>query len=45
VELLCLVGYYLATAIVAKSTDITVDAPALLAVVEASERIARRKPT
>lgn len=43
VELLCLVGF--ATAIVAKSTDITVDAPAQLAVVEASERIARGTPT
>jgi AhpD family alkylhydroperoxidase len=45
VELLCLVGYYLATAIVARSADIAVDAPARLAVVEASERIARQKPT
>ena len=45
VELLCLVGYYLATAILARSAGITVDAPAQLAVVEASERIAREKPT
>jgi len=45
VELLCLVGYYLATAIVARSTDIPIDSPAQLAVVEASERIARGQPT
>jgi AhpD family alkylhydroperoxidase len=38
VELLCLVGYYLATAIVARSADIDIDQPARLAVVDASER-------
>lgn len=42
VELLCLVGYYMATAIVARSTDIDIDQPAGLAVVEASERFAGR---
>jgi AhpD family alkylhydroperoxidase len=36
VELLCLAGYYLATAIVARSTGIAIDPPAGLAVVEAS---------
>lgn len=43
VELLCLVGYYLATAIVVRSTDIAVDSPVRLAVVEASERESRGK--
>jgi AhpD family alkylhydroperoxidase len=38
VELLCLAGYYTATAIVARSADIAIDQPARLAVVEASER-------
>jgi 4-carboxymuconolactone decarboxylase len=42
VELLCLVGYYVATAIVARSTGIDIDQPARLAVVEASERFAGR---
>ena len=42
VELLCLAGYYLATAIVARSADIRIDQPAHLAVVDASERLAGR---
>lgn len=42
VELLCLVGYYVATAIVARSADIDIDPPARLAVVDASERLAGR---
>ena len=42
VELLCLVGYYVATAIVARSADIRIDAPAGLAVVEASEQLVDR---
>jgi 4-carboxymuconolactone decarboxylase len=42
VELLCLVGFYVATAIVARSTDIDIDQPARLAVVDASERFADR---
>jgi 4-carboxymuconolactone decarboxylase len=42
VELLCLVGYYLATAILARSTDIGIDKPAQLAVVDASQRLAGR---
>ena len=45
VELLCLVGYYLATAIIVRSTDIAVDSPVRLALVEASERDAHGKPT
>ncbi len=42
VELLCLVGYYMATAIVARSADIDIDQPAHLAVVDASERFVAR---
>lgn len=42
VELLCLVGFYVATAVVARSADISIDQPARLAVVEASERFAVR---
>src|SRR5271166_3617666 len=42
VELLCLVGYYVATAIVARSAGIDIDQPARLAVVDASERFAGR---
>ncbi len=42
VELLCLVGYYLATAIVARSASIGIDQSAGLAVVDASERLAGR---
>ena len=38
VELLCLVGFYVATAIVARSAGIEVDRPVDLAVVEASTR-------
>jgi 4-carboxymuconolactone decarboxylase len=38
VELLCLAGFYVATAIVARSAAIDIDQPARLAVVEASER-------
>ncbi len=39
VELLCLAGYYLATAIVARSADIGIDQPAQLAVVGAAQRM------
>jgi 4-carboxymuconolactone decarboxylase len=42
VELLCLVGFYLATAIVARSADIAIDRPAGLAVVDASKRLGAR---
>ena len=42
VELLCLAGYYVATAIVARSTGIDIDQSARLAVVDASERFAGR---
>jgi AhpD family alkylhydroperoxidase len=42
VELLCLAGHYLATAIMARSTDIGIDQPARLAVVDASERLVGR---
>jgi 4-carboxymuconolactone decarboxylase len=38
VELLCLAGFYLATAIVARSAAIDIDEPARLAVIEASEQ-------
>jgi len=42
VELLCLVGYYVATAIVARSADLDIDQPAHLAVVDASARFTDR---
>ena len=42
VELLCLAGYYLATAIVARSAGIRTGQPARLAVADASERLAGR---
>jgi 4-carboxymuconolactone decarboxylase len=42
VELLCLVGFYVATAILARSTDVDIDGPNEAAVLENSSRLARR---